>query len=438
MAWIALYWLGGAPAFGQDADPPPEAPPVSAASASEEAEEVPEPPELPEIPETPRSEAGEPEAEPSAPAATSAAEAAAHAEADEAEESRARESEKEIVVDRGPTRWKPPEPDETGWDWIRFDTGEWLKGEIKGMREDDLEFESDQLDDLVLDWDDVDRLQSSRTRTFVLYDGSTITGTVIMVDDVIAVGAGENTVRVPRELLLKIIPGEEREIDFWTMRGGAGLSLRSGNTDETELTGSLLIRRESVDNRFTIEYDGAYGVIDNSKNKNNHRGEALLDSVITPRFFWYPADFIVFSDEFQNIAYRLTPAAGVGYYPVRNDETELQVRLGAGYQYTRFDEVQDSESNDADTAVAILELGIDTDITSIVDFIANYRLQLGVPDVDETNHRADATVSIEITKHVDLDVGVVWDRNESPEREADGSEPDRDDVRTLVELAFEF
>jgi hypothetical protein len=40
---------------------------------------------------------------------------------------------------------------------IQLKSGEWLRGRLYGMQNRKLEFESDELDDLVFDWKDVHR-----------------------------------------------------------------------------------------------------------------------------------------------------------------------------------------------------------------------------------------------------------------------------------------
>ena len=67
----------------------------------------------------------------------------------------------------GPTvaPWKPPVPGSDKFDWVQLKSGEWLKGEIQVMRKESLEFESDELDTLNLDWDDVLEVRSPRNMT---------------------------------------------------------------------------------------------------------------------------------------------------------------------------------------------------------------------------------------------------------------------------------
>jgi hypothetical protein len=39
------------------------------------------------------------------------------------------------------------------YDWVQIDSGEWLKGEIKRLLDEELYFDSDEFDDVSFDWD---------------------------------------------------------------------------------------------------------------------------------------------------------------------------------------------------------------------------------------------------------------------------------------------
>lgn len=49
-------------------------------------------------------------------------------------------------------------PEDKKFDWIQLNSGEWLKGKIKVMYNYTLEFDSDELDLLELDMDDVKQI----------------------------------------------------------------------------------------------------------------------------------------------------------------------------------------------------------------------------------------------------------------------------------------
>jgi len=52
-----------------------------------------------------------------------------------------------------PDRWTATLHRTGEYDWIRLASGEWLKGDIKVLRGDALEFDSDELGDPTFDWD---------------------------------------------------------------------------------------------------------------------------------------------------------------------------------------------------------------------------------------------------------------------------------------------
>ena len=61
--------------------------------------------------------------------------------------------------------WGPPEPSPESFDWIKLTSGEWLKGEIKGKRDLDFEFDSDELGLLILDWGDIAEISFDKADT---------------------------------------------------------------------------------------------------------------------------------------------------------------------------------------------------------------------------------------------------------------------------------
>ena len=87
--------------------------------------------------------------------------------------------------------WEPPEPAPEAWDWIKMSSGEWLKGEVHDLNDDKLAFESDELDDLDLDWGDVAELRSPRILTYTFDKAGIFTGTAVMKDGTIAIRSGD-------------------------------------------------------------------------------------------------------------------------------------------------------------------------------------------------------------------------------------------------------
>jgi putative salt-induced outer membrane protein YdiY len=335
--------------------------------------------------------------------------------------------------------WQPQAPNRNGWDWIRLKSNEWVKGEILLMRDFDLSFDSDEFGFVEFDWEDVAEILTERVYIFILQDMATqYVGTMVMRDGEIAVKVGDKIERFERSELLAITPSAFRELNLWSGRATVGIGLRSGNTESAEITGRAKLAREGSNTRLSFDYTGIYGSLDKVKNTNNHRGSMTFDYFLTPNLFLTPADFEAFSDEFQNISYRLTPTVGAGYYLVKRPALEWDVRLLVGYQHTRTDSARAGDSATADNAAVVFGTTIDSDLTRLVDLFLDYQLQLISPDTEQTNHHAEATLEFELTGELDLDVSFIWDRIEDPETESDGNTPDKNDFRLSVGLALEF
>jgi len=345
-----------------------------------------------------------------------------------------------LTVTAGAQPWQPPEPEIGGWDWIRFGSGEWLGGELKSLRDLDLEFESDELDLLQLDWDDVAELRSPRLLTYRFDDDLGVyTGTAVMRDGTIAIETLDGVQEMPRDKLILIIAGRPSERSYWSGKASLGLVARSGNTDQSDLNAAVHLRRQTLKSRLSLDYQGNYGQLEGTVNTKNHNGTVALDMLITAGFFVTPVSVNLFNDEFQNIELKTTVGAGVGYDVLRGGDLEWSVGLGGGYQVTNYASVPAGEDDKDESAAIIPSTQLDWDITDDLEFLMSYSAQIGVPDVENTYHHGRVAFSFEVVGDLlDLDLGLHWDRVETPRRDADGNVPVRDDFRTTVSIGLDF
>lgn len=335
---------------------------------------------------------------------------------------------------RAEEAWTPDEPDLAGWDWLQLDTGEWLKGELISFQDDVAEFDSDKFDELDIDIEDVIVLRLSAPRIFRRVGRQTYEGTGELRDRTVYIRTGEGeTVEFPDRELVSIVYTHDSEINNWYTRIGASFDTRSGNTDQQDFTGNALVRRDSPFLRWTNRYKGTLTRVDGSKTADNHRVTSELDLLVTQHFFVRLPYFEFFKDEFQNIAARYTPGLGVGYELIDTRRVEFVVTGGGAAQATEFEE----GGRDLNGALLFTsELGFDLPRDVDLDFA--YRLQLVPGDLDRTNHTASAIISYEFWDPLELDLGFYWDRIEGPEKENDGTTPEKDDLRFRIGVAIAF
>jgi putative salt-induced outer membrane protein YdiY len=333
--------------------------------------------------------------------------------------------------------WEPSPPMPDQFDWVQLTSGEWLKGQIKVMYEDSLEFDSDKLDSLNLDFADIRQIRSAQVLNVRVRSGQTATGRVLLEDGSVKV-LGDSPQQFARADVLSVTAGVPTERNYWTGTVVAGGNLRSGNSDELEASANVRFQRRTVENRVTLDYLGNYSSTDDVESSNNHRANAVWDWFFSEKVFLRPVFFEYFKDPFQNIDSRFTLGTGLGYQLIENAKTDWSIFAGPAYQTTSFDEVQAGESDSEDTWALSAGTTFDTELTKQIDFVYDYRFQFTSPESGEYNHHMIGTFEMELTDALDFNLSLVWDRINKPRANADGSVPQQDDYRVIFGIGYDF
>jgi putative salt-induced outer membrane protein YdiY len=306
------------------------------------------------------------------------------------------------------------------------------------MREGEFDFDSDKLEDLSFDWEDIAEIRSPRKYTYVFTDRTDLTGTAVVANDKVVIAVdGEEHVR-ERADLMSILPALSRRLNRWDGKVSIGFTLRKGNTDQQDFTGQGYMRRQGKLSRARFDYNGNLGVQDGEETSNNHRGFLKLDIFLGPRFYVTPAAIEVFHDALQNIQVRLTPSGGVGYHALKRKKISLDLELGLGYQITRYSSVDPSEEDQKERGTVIPTLRLETEPLRWADLDALYTAQVSGENGRDTIQHGELILSIELTKIFDLDVSWIWDRVENPSPNEDGTIPKKDDIKLSLGIGIDF
>ncbi|MEE8104833.1 MAG: DUF481 domain-containing protein [Planctomycetota bacterium] len=336
----------------------------------------------------------------------------------------------------GPTvaPWKPPVPGSDKFDWVQLKSGEWLKGEIQVMRKESLEFESDELDTLNLDWEDVLEVRSPRNMT-VTFDGHVeASGTLLIREKRVLIGDQE----FQKKALISIVPGADGKRAHWSGKLSFGMTARSGNTDQTDITSTIFARRRTAFSRVEIQHLANFGTVSGKDTIDNNRFTAKWDIFLSRKWYVTPFSFEGFRDPFQNIELRTTPGAGGGYSLIDKGKLTWELQAGAAWRRTEFVSVQPGEDEIDSTGAITFGTVFEMDVTKKVEFRLDYNVQMGVPDTTDTNQHFLATFSIDIIDDLDLDITFNWDHVGKPREDAQGNTPDKDDFRMSLALGWDF
>jgi putative salt-induced outer membrane protein YdiY len=326
----------------------------------------------------------------------------------------------------------------TEYDWILLSSGEWLKGELIAMYHDNLEFDSDEMGDVTLDWSDIIELRTSEAKSLRLSDGRIFEGQLFIDANNITLYRAGSPVTIPRSDLLTLASADVNEKDLWSGNFTIGANLRSGNTQQEDYSLLIKFQRRTALTRFNNEYTGAYSSADGKQTENNHRFDSNLDYFFSEKIFFRPMSLSNFVDHFQNINYRVGYTAGVGYQIFDGTPFNWEVYTGAGWQKTYFESVEPGQNHNVDTPVLALGTDLDWDITSTIEYTFIYNIKLVNEDSGKYNSHLETGFDIDLVSDLELTIKYIWDRTEQPTADQDGELPNRDDNRIVFGLTWDY
>ena len=342
------------------------------------------------------------------------------------------------ALDRDVFRWETSTPTATDFDWVQLVSGEWLKGEIKGLYQNSLEFDSDKLDLLTLDWEDVRYVETHIPGSAYIEGVGTVYGYFEINKTKIIVTNGGEAKEYDRSNLVSFITGGEEESDYWSVEITLGLIVRSGNTDQVDYNAKANVKRQTSFSRFIADYLGNISNTQDIETVNEHTVTASHDIFKSRRFFLRPIFGRYKTDKFTNIDSQVTIGTGLGYTIIDTSRTEWNISGGPAYQATRFVSVQPGENIKETTPALVVGTDYEIELTKKLDFSFNYSTTWGNKESGGYTHHIVTSFESEITGSFDFDISFVWDHVSDPTAAEDGTIPFPDDYRTTLGVSYEF
>jgi putative salt-induced outer membrane protein YdiY len=329
-------------------------------------------------------------------------------------------------------------PPDDKLDWLQLKNGEWMHGELLGLRDGSVEFDSDEFDVHTVDFADVRRLFIRSKAELGLTNMEKVSGSAVLAGDKFSVTTANGVVELERAQVMSIVPSGSSELDRWSFHLTFGLNIARGNTNQGTLNGTTLLKREDGFTRFTLDYLGNYTETNGNRTGHNHRGTTRLDLFVSRVFFVTPAMFTGEYDRLKNIQFRATPAVGAGVHAINKANVTWDFTAGGGYQYTNYFSVAAGEDAQAHNGAVMLGTILDVDITDDVDFYFEYTNMLVVSDLGLTNHHLVTYLEADLTSIFDLGLRFIFDRIEDPVEREDGTTPKENDFQLIASIGIEL
>lgn len=320
------------------------------------------------------------------------------------------------------------------FDWLQLTSLEILKGDIKSLYDDKLEFDSDELGVLIIDWEDVKILQSKGIVSIGFTDLSTKTGRLQVQDG----KSYLDGVEFDPHQIMTLISGESTEANYWSSKITLGANFREGNTVQIDYSANAKVSRRTTESRLKADYLGNYSKSEGNNTANNHRVNGNFDWFISKQFYLRPVFVEYYRDPFLNISSKITLGSGIGYNIIDTNKTELSISGGPAYTNTRFAQTEIGSSDNESSGSLVIDTALDTELTKSIDFNAQYRIQYGNRQSGGYAHHATATFEVELTDMFDLDLSLVWDHTSNPRANSDGSIPNANDYQFIVGFGIDI
>lgn len=220
-------------------------------------------------------------------------------------------------------------------DIIYLNNGDKISGTIKEMESNTVTIEIDYAEELLkIDWKDISNLETGDEVTILKSDSTRTKGRVESFSNSELTLAGATGSMVRLDDITNINPAPE---GTYVGEGifDLGGFLSTGNTEKGSLHAATeYIYRNEV-NRFTL--GGTYDLAHDSgkESANNFRVFGQFDRFLDANWYVYAnADFT--KDRFQDLDFRITGGAGLGYQFWDDSEKFLSLEAGPGYTYEVF------------------------------------------------------------------------------------------------------
>lgn len=323
-------------------------------------------------------------------------------------------------------------------DWIQLTSGEWLKGRIKSMQQRRLDFDSEKLKDLSLDWEDVKAIYSP-SATCRFGDRDIYTGALKVDPKFVSIDSeGGGEVRLPRSELNAISPGGMSERNYWSGTFAMGATVRTGNSNSTDLTAQANVQRRTPDSKLALAYLGNYNTASGAKTADNQRVDAAFDRNLARDLFVRPIGGQYYRDPLANIQNQATVSGGAGYYILNQPKVEWEFFTGPAFQYTKFVNTEVGHSGENFTPAGLFQTHFDKELTPRLDLVIDWQGVLTGRDAGLFTQHAVGTLRFKITRVLDLDLSLIWDRTEQPQANSSGHVPKRDDFQSVLSVGVRF
>ncbi|MCW8334442.1 DUF481 domain-containing protein [Vibrio paucivorans] len=329
-------------------------------------------------------------------------------------------------------------------DWVELNSGEILRGELISSTEHTINsyesalvFDSEDLGEQEIDFEDIDVLHTARFFNILLTSGERISGLLTIQDDTLSVH-GSKVQEIELSDIVSIYKATNNEADKWSSELFLGLNINKGNTDESSFAVVAETERKSVRSRLLLQYLANIAQSNGEQSANNHLFDASYDMNISAKIFFRPLKFSIDSDEFQNIDYRINASTQFGYFILTSPATEWDISIGPGVQYTKFKTIPVDAEKHTTSPTALVSSRFSSQLTDNIEISHVYDVNWAKSSAGGIRHTNNLGLDFEVLDDLDFSLKFIWDYSSNPQSDASNVTPEKSDYRLHFGMSYEL
>ena len=334
--------------------------------------------------------------------------------------------------------WEKLSPTPKAYDWVETKKGEWFKGKIKGMFDDELEFDSEEIGVYSFDFDDIKQIKSYHIIDVNVDGVATIPGILRYKDGQFRIIQGKETFTFNKSQVVSFAASGDKERQYWSGKIAISFDTRRGNRNQYDYTMQSNLKRRTATSKLLLDYIGRVSRTEGVETANDHRIDEKYDVYLTRYFFWTPLFSEYYTDRFKNIRAQYTAGVGIGYTVIKTKVMEWDLSGGPAALRTNYITVP--QGTDSSVLSPSLEIStrLEYELSDITDITYQYKLTLTNKLSGRYKHHMVLTFENALLEWLDFDITGIWDHTQIPEVDSDGIKPLQNDYQMLVGVGIEF
>ena len=323
-----------------------------------------------------------------------------------------------------------------GTDEVILNDGSRIKGDLIGVANDKVKIKTDFAGEVAVDTVKVKGISTEQNRAIETKGGERVIGPIKYDEAAGGMNVGGKSVKFD-QVAGVWTPGEDspevkamkdkvaKTEGIWTLRLELGLNGQTGNSEQFAFNGRVEAKRTGENDRFTIYAAGKYNHDNGKDTARQILGGADLEVDLDAAKRWFAWGGVELEHNvIEDLDLRTSVAGGIGYFFIREKETELKVRAGPGFQYEAY-----GDGTNRQQAIAVARVDFRHDFDDWLRFTHNTTYYPTFDDIADYRIVMENAVEVPLRAdwHMKLKAGI---RNQYK------SQPIEDDIKRLDTFYF--